>query len=206
MRFRRGSGTRHLFQTKQFALSLDVQNNTAAPGFFANDVIIVSADTLFGISNTVQPIMKKIVVVGIEYYFDAVVIAAADTPGQVIMFNYLGLYKDTLDSASVPDSSGQMFLSVDQVSGTTNQQLFPERVIDRRSFTCVWDKTNFPLQYVSLAMPGMMQARVVRRRLSLTTREALIARIECFLPASPTSAVNEMQAQVYGVITYRVDL
>lgn len=204
--FRRRSGARRQFQSKQFVLSLDVANTTNVAGFFANDVILISADTVLGISNTVQAALKRISVVSVDWYFDAVFVTSENqTTPLNVMFNYVGLYKDTLDNASVPDASGDFFLSVDQVNGTTNQQLFPERIIDRRSFTSDWI-TPGPFFTAGTVNPGISAERRVRRRLSLTAREALIFRLEAFLPGNGGGGQMEIQAQVYGVVTYRVDL
>lgn len=210
MSFRRfRSGARRMFQSKQFVLSLDVLNNTQAGGFFANDVILISADTVLGISNTVQGALKRISVVGIDYYVDGVITVGADTTPVIILFNYFGLYKDTLDPSSVPDASGTFFLNADQVSGTVNQQLFPQRIIDRRSFTIPWQGTNItglPSGLVDYFNPGMSAERRVRRRVSLNAREALIFRVEAFVPQAAAGQSNELAMQVYGVVTYRVDL
>lgn len=203
MRFRRNSSKR-MFQSKQFVLSLDVADpGPSAGGFFKNDVILISADTVLGISNTVQGALKRIVVVGVDWYFDGLALKGIDTPATSILFNYVALYKDTLDSASVPDASPDSFLPVDQVSGTTNQQLFPERILDRRSFSVVWDTSTQTLCYWN---PGMSAERRVRRPVALTSREALIFRLEAFLPPSNAGQQCEIQAQAYGVVTYRVDL
>lgn len=192
-----------MFQTKQFVRTVSI-SNTGTAGFFGADAILLGADTVLGISNTVQGALKRVVVVGIEYYFDAVIESFNDQ-FQLILFNYEGIYKDTLDPSSVPDASGTLFLNADQVDGTVNQQLFPERILDRRSFTLAWSSAVDEFSTAGQINPGMSAARIVRRRVSMNAREALVCRVEAFMP-NGTVTPSVLEAQWYGVITYRVDM
>lgn len=211
--FRRRRGSKG-FQTKQFNLQGTIVENVASavPSFFASDVVVLGPDQLFGLSSPVQASMKKVSVVGIDYYWDAFSLISADQDilsQRIVQNNYFGWYKDTLDSSGNPDATGDFFLNVDQVNGATNQQAFPERVLDRRSFSAVYSdvaSNGFLTNMSGPQNPGINAERRVRRRVSITNREAIIFRVEALMPAIATGGTAALEFQVYGVITFRVDL
>lgn len=202
------------YQSKQFVVGGNIVVNTAqaAPAFFAADQVIIGPDELFGAAAPVQASLKRVSMVGIDYYFDAFtrISAASDLlSDHMALANYQGIYKDTLDNAGVPDASGDFFLNADQVNGTVNQQLFPERILDRRQFSVIFADPASDGQLarsIGPLNPGVQAERRVRRRASINNREAIIHRVEAFMPALQTGGVAVLEYSVYGVITYRVDL
>lgn len=206
MGFRRfRSGSKRMYQTKQFQFKSELVNASTTDTLLAADTVILGPDQLFGASTPVQASAKRISIVGIDYYFDGTTLAT----GQPVAFTYstdgrFCFYLDTLDNAGVPDASGDQFLFVNQVDGTTNQQLFPRRIIDRRQFGFPFQADNF--LGINSFNPGISAERRVRRRGSITTREALIFRIEAIIPGAGASASNNLGYCVFGVVTFRVDL
>lgn len=204
-----------MFQSKQFVLDdiIVLNGATTGPEFLFNSVVLLTPDTVMGAAAPIQSSLKKVTVVGIDYYFDVKPVVQAPTSfatnGFLSLFNFIAIYKDTLNPSGVtPDDLADNWINANQVSGTVNQQLFPERVIDRRSFS-MWltDQANGGLFYSSnVVTAGTAAERRVRRRVSFNNREGLFVK-HCYqVPQLATGESAAFELKVHGMLTYRLDL
>lgn len=214
--FRRRSGLKRQFQSKQFNITNVLTQNVATAQILLSNDIVLSPDKLLGVGGAVQASMKRCSIVGIDYYFTWLVAATGSpTLSDNISFAHACFFKDTLDSTgATPDGAADEFLFVNQVDGGTNQQLFPERIIDRFPFAVAFFNSPTTLSgnshYTRLGSwqnPLSARERRVRRRVSFNNREALCFRVEVDFPTVSVTATSiSFVYELNGVVTYRMDL